>query len=417
MLAITKGNMSMRRSFIWPVALVLAVAVTAAACSSTSSSSSTAAAAAKAPSTKGTPIVIGAVGTFTGVASGSTALAKPVLQAWEDYTNAHGGINGHPVQVDIMNDQNTPATAIANVHQLVQQDHVVAILDVGDDLESNYATFLQQNNVPLIGDAETPLFGTNPDLYSTGTTIEALIYGELYAAKQASATKLGILYCAEIASCASAVPLNKALGKALGISVAYASAISSTAPSYTAPCLAAKAAGANGLQVTAASTAVVNVAEGCYAQGYKPIWDTTAGEITTSWLSIPAFAKTVGNVQDVPWFDHSIPATKTMQAAIDKYEPGTTTNAAFGEAAILGWVAGMVFEGAAKAADLGPTSTSADVVKGLDTIKNDTFGGLTPPLTFTAGQPTIVPCSFIVGIKSSHYTEPQGLTTVCMPAS
>jgi len=408
----------MRRSFIWPVALVLAVAVTAAACSSTSSSSSSSsAAAAKAPSLKGKPIVIGAVGSFTGPGSGSTALAKPVLQAWEDYTNAHGGINGHPVKLYIMNDQNTPATAIANVDQLVNQDHVVAILDVGDDLESNYATFLQQHNVPLIGDAETPLFGSNPDLYSTGTTIEALVYGEIDAAKLGGANKLGLLYCAEIATCASAIPLNTALGKPLGVKVVYTSAISSTAPSYTAPCLAAKAAGANGLQVTAASTTVVNVAEGCYAQGYKPIWDTTAGEITTSWLSIPAFDNTVGNVQDVPWFDSSIPATKTMQSAINRYEPGTTTNAAFGEAAILGWVAGMVFEAAATAGHIGPTSTSADVVTALGTIHNDTFGGLTPPITYTTGKPTIVPCSFIVGIRKGHYTEPQGLKTVCMPAA
>jgi branched-chain amino acid transport system substrate-binding protein len=402
----------------WTAAAVVAGVLMAACGSSSTAKTSSGAAPSSAPSgPAGAPIVLGAIGSFTGAGSGSTAEGEPVVQAWVDYTNAHGGINGHPVKVDIEDDANDPATALADVKQLVQQDHVLAVLNISDDLASVYQSVLQQAGVPTIGQSESLQFGTAPDFYSTGTTVIAAVYDEIAAARSAGVTKLANLYCAEIASCAEGVPLIQDFGKGLGVNLVYTSKISSTAPSYTAPCLAAQSAGANGLDVTAASTTVVSVAQSCYSQGYKPIWVTTSGEVTNSWIQTKAFNGMVGDVQDVPWFDDSIPATKTMQSAIDKYEPGTTTNAAYGEVAILGWVAGMVFEGAAKAVDLGPTSTSADVVKGLDTIKDDTFGGLTPPLTFTAGQPTIVPCSFIVGIKGSHYTEPQGLKTACMPAS
>ena len=49
--------------------------------------------------------------------------------------------------------------------------------------------------------------------------------------------------------------------------------------------------------------------------------------------------------------------------------------------------------------------------------RNDTFGGITPPLTYTAGKAAQVPCSFVAGISNGKWTEPNGLKTVCMPAA
>ena len=123
----------------------------------------------------------------------------------------------------------------------------------------------------------------------------------------------------------------------------------------------------------------------------------------------------IGDVQDAPWFDDSIPATKAMQAAIAKYSPSVTSGAAFGAVASIGWAAGLVFGYAAEQAHLTPSSPSTDVITALDTVKNNTFGGFTPPLTYTAGKPAQVPCSFIAGISGGKWTEPVGLKTVCMP--
>src|SRR5271167_5139434 len=87
---------------------VIAIAITASACSSsTSSTSSTSGAtpastsASSGPALTKSPIVIGNVGTYSGYA-GVTAEGTPEgLQAWVDWTNAHGGISGHPVQLDV----------------------------------------------------------------------------------------------------------------------------------------------------------------------------------------------------------------------------------------------------------------------------------------------------------------------------
>ena len=318
-----------RRSTGAAAAVLALAALTAAGCSSSSSSSSsapasTAASAAASTSTgasssaSGTPIAVGAMGSFTGAGAGSTADAKTVFQDWVDATNAAGGINGHPIQATILDDQNTPSVAVANATKLVQQDHVKVIFDLSDDLESTWAKIVDTAQVPVLGQSEGPAFGTDANFYPTGTTVEPLIWGELKAASVAKVSKISGLYCAEIASCAQTVPLITALGKTVGISLAYSASISSTASSYTAQCLGSKNAGANGVTVAAASEVAVSVAASCATQGYKPIYVTTAGEMTTPWLAQSALNGAIGNTQDVPWFDDSIPATKAMQAAISQ---------------------------------------------------------------------------------------------------
>ncbi len=407
-------------------ALALA-ALTAAGCSSSSSSSTstpastaastpaTASSSANASSATGTPFVVGAMGSFTGAGAGSTADAKTVFQDWVSATNAAGGINGHPVKAIILDDQNNPATALTNAQQLVQQDHVQVIFDLSDNLESAFAKVVDTAKVPVLGQSESPVLGTDPNFYSTGTTVEPLIWGELKAATVGKVSKISGLYCAEIASCAQTVPLITALGKSVGVSLAYSASISSTASSYTAQCLGSKNAGANGVTVGAASDVALRVAENCAAQGYKPTYVSTAGEMTTPWLQQPAVNGAVGNTQDVPWFDDSIPATKAMQAAISQYSPSVLTSASFGATATIGWAAGTVFATVAKTANLTPDSSQTAIIAGLDTVKNNTFGGLTPPLTYTAGKAAQVPCSFVAGISNGKWTEPIGLKTICMP--
>jgi branched-chain amino acid transport system substrate-binding protein len=363
----------------------------------------------------GDPIPVGALGSFTGAGSGSTAAAKTVFQDWVSWTNANGGINGHPVKAYILDDANTPSTSLSNAQELVTQDKVKVVFDLSDDLESTWAPVVDAANVPVLGMAESPTFLTDSNFYSTGTTVVSLIWGELDAARHAKVTKLAALYCAEIASCAQTVPLINQLGKPLNVSLVYSAKISSSASSYTAQCLGAQSAGAKGGTVGAAGQTGLNVAESCATQGYKPVWVTTAGEMTTPWLKQSSVDGAIGNVQDVPWFDNSIPATKKMQAALKKYSPGITTSSSFGATSTIGWSAGVVFSTVAKEVGLTPTSSTSVLISGLDQVKNDTFGGLTPPLTYTAGKPNTIPCSFLVGIKNGHWTEPIGLKVVCQP--
>jgi hypothetical protein len=55
-------------------------------------------------------------------------------------------------------------------------------------------------------------------------------------------------------------------------------------------------------------------------------------------------------------------------------------------------------------------------MKGMWTIKNNTFDGLLPdPLTFTEGQNSPDhPCYFVIQIKKGGYTTPLGTKPQCL---
>ena len=194
----------------------------------------------------------------------------------------------------------------------------------------------------MLGQSESATLGTDPNFYSTGTTVEPLIWGELKAASLAKVSKIGALYCAEIASCAETVPLITAWARQ------WASPWPTpprspprrapTRPSASAPRTPVPRAS----RWRAASDVALRVAESCAAQGYKPAYVSTAGEMTTPWLTAASVNGAVGNTQDVPWFDDSIPATKAMQAAFASTRPAHDL-AAFGATATIGWAAGTVF--------------------------------------------------------------------------
>jgi branched-chain amino acid transport system substrate-binding protein len=86
----------------------------------------------------------------------------------------------------------------------------------------------------------------------------------------------------------------------------------------------------------------------------------------------------------------------------------------FNEYVVQFWAAGLLLTAAGEAAGLKSGAvTSAELIKGLYKIKNDTLGGLTPPLTFHKGVPNPVDCWFYQGTKDGKFTTPFGLKPVC----
>jgi branched-chain amino acid transport system substrate-binding protein len=84
-----------------------------------------------------------------------------------------------------------------------------------------------------------------------------------------------------------------------------------------------------------------------------------------------------------------------------------------GTATSEAWVGGMALWTAG--AHLPANPTTADIWNGMFTIKNNTFGGLAPPVTFTKGVVgTKAPsCYFVLAIHNGAYYAPNGSKTVC----
>ena len=407
---------------------VLAAALVLVACSSSSKSSSSSPTTSGSPATSaagsqpstgsaaaaptGSPIVIGGICDCSGP-FGNIANDFEAYRAWVDYTNAAGGINGHPIKFTYLNDQSNPGQAISDVKTLVESDHAIAIVDASND-DVGFESYLQSKNVPVVGSGNSsdPFF-QNPDFYPEGQTMDAVIYSQVAVAKGAGAKNIGVMYCAEAPTCAAAVGPFKQAGQQLGLTVPVSLKIGASQPNYTAACLASEQAHTASLSVLQAFAAVDHVISDCVKQGYNPIWVADGLDLAPSFANVPGGLYL--NVTNLPYFVNS-PAIQTMNAAFDKYFPGLRSSQLFNEGTASMWDSGLLFADAAKAGGLGAngtTPTSAQLVQGLTSLKGDTLDGMAPPLTFKAGQPHPVDCWFEALMKDGKASLPIGTQTVC----
>jgi len=396
------------------LALIGASALAITACSSSSSSSSSPAAAAatgtsaasSAPS--GAPLVIGVISSDSGY-GGNNPDVPTTAKDWETYVNSHGGIAGHSVQVIVEDDADNAATALQDAQDLIQNKHAIAI---GDSSLSNAAfeKYVDSAKVPVIslneGDASTQYF-TDANFFTDEATVPAGIWAQSKLAQLSGATKYGFLYCAEDPNCASAVPLTKADAASVGIKLAYQASFSSSAPNYTAQCLAAQQAGVEALFVAGANqSANERVLDNCASQHYQPAAIAAVGTLGNAAAKDPQIPVEWGYTGTIPWFVKDA-STATFDSVMGSYLP----NAISPPLVIGTWTGLELF--AAAAAHVGATPTAQDIYTGLYSLKGDTLGGLTAPLTFKKGQPNQDNCFFVYEVKNGTYTTPEGTSPVC----
>jgi branched-chain amino acid transport system substrate-binding protein len=407
--------------FRWALAGCVVAALTLSACGSTSSSSSTTPAATSpgsastsASASAGAAIKVGFICSCSGPQASLIAGSEKVARAWADNVNASGGINGHPVRLFTYDDGQNPATALQDAKALVDQDHVIAIVGEISEIDGTWVPWVVAHGIPVVGGASgDPVQGTNPGVFPSGSTLLAITVGTIAEAK--GKKNFGVMYCAETPVCAQFVPLATGVGKLFGLKVT-ATSISATAPSYAAPCLKFKSAGVDALFVGDNGTIVQRVVAACSQQGYAPLEATTEAATSSAMLTDSQLAGTLAAGSNANPFDSSLPAVKEFQAAVQKYYPGLLGSAGYTQDDFYAWTGGKLFEAAAKAANIGPTSTPAELKAGLYALKNETLGGIAPPLTFTKGKPYFSPCWFSTKIENGTLISLNGNRPVCLPA-
>jgi len=363
----------------------------------------------------GAAIKVGFICSCSGAEASAIALTKDSAGAWAKSVNAAGGINGHPVQLFIEDDALNPATSLQDAKVLVQQDKVVAIVGEVSVLDSGWAAYVQSEGVPVVGglSIEAP-FLTNSDFFPSGASTGVLGVGMMQMMKKRAESRFGQLYCAEAPVCAELASLSRATAQIVGGIQVTAAKVSVTEPNYNAECLSLKSAGVDAINVASTAVTVQRVQANCVQLGYKPQSVAQSGTIAASWLTDPNMAGALIAMSNANYLDSSIPAVKEFLDAMDKYYPGDRTSPDFGYDVIYPWIGGKLFEAAAKAANLGPSSTPADVKKGLWSLKNETLGGLSSPLSFTEGATTFPNCYFVAEVQGGKLASPYGTGPVCM---
>ncbi|MGX7679254.1 ABC transporter substrate-binding protein [Jatrophihabitans sp. DSM 45814] len=383
-----------------------------AGCSSSDSSAS-GAAASSGPALTASTIEIGTVGTFSGVAGDANKNMPALYASWAKWVNNGGGLNGHPVKFDVVDDHNDAATAQSAVKDLVENKHVVAIVGAAEaGLESTWASYVESKNIPVVGGySYTPLWTTSPMFFPSTATLTTAVFSGAFMTKSEGKSTYGVVNCTEVAACAAAIDFHKAAAAAAGMKFGYGATASATAPNYTSNCLAAKNAGVDALSLAIEGGGSVRMASDCKRQGYTPEYIFNATSVTPDVLASPNVDGAAVPLTTFPAFvDDS--ATADFHTVADQAK---ISDKNLGPAEATAWVSAQLFATIMRPAPA--TVTNQTVLDALYTVKDQTVGGLTGPLTFSktvANNARAVNCYYEAKISDHKLVAPQGLKASCI---
>ena len=381
--------------------------------SAAAGSSSAAAGTSAAPS--GAPFKIGFI---CACGSGLAAIDGIRIQnVWVKYINAHGGINGHPVDLITATDPGNPGVALTKVKDLISQG-IIALISIDTASDAAWTSTAEAANIPIFTSPfGSPAMTLSKNAFSTGVSENYLRDEVVLATKKAGASKLALMYCAEVAVCAAQVDGAKAaVAQYGGVDLVYTASVLSTAPNYTAQCLAAKEKGADAMFLALGAATSLAVAQNCSQQGYAPHIVSDEGAYSLSFAGKPGLDGFIGTADNYPFFDFTgIPAMKTFHDAFTQYDASILTDPLYGVTTELQWTMGLLITEAAEKGKVGTTNpmTGAALFDGVYADSGTTLGGMTPPLTFIKGQSNENKCWFWVSIDNGKFNTKYGTTPQC----
>ena len=338
-----------------------------------------------APGVTPTSITVGSIADISGPLSADFAPITAGVQAYFSMVNAQGGVHGRKLVLGYQKDDQGSSTDDLTVAQeLVQQDHVFAIVGVGTPFFGG-AGYLAHQDVPTFGyqvssdwSAGKSLFGAFGSYlsFSTGAM------GFSYAAEQLHAKSVGVI--------AYAVPQSAAACQAtvngfhsFGVPVGYQDLAFGFGADPTADVLQMKNHGVDVVFTCLDVSGNVAFARAIAQNGLgaRMVWLNGYDRSTVQQYG-SLLNGTVVALEHVPFeaateFPGAYPAMDTYLRAMQKYQPSH----AFDEVAFDGWVDAAHFVSGLQA--VGRDITQAKVVTALNKVTDYTAGGLVPPQDWT----------------------------------
>jgi branched-chain amino acid transport system substrate-binding protein len=353
-------------------------------------------------------IVIGSVGNYSGIPGASLAPGATAVRAWAQWVNGMGGINGHPVRLIVGDDGSDPARHQQIVQQFVEQRGVKAFVYNGETLTGQSSVrYLNEKRVPLIGsEGSEQYFNESAMHFSVFSQGHVLMKSWLTGAAQLMVpqkkTKFGFIACQEAQFCNDAVTVWPSLARSVGLDLAYQSRVSLAQPSFTAECLGARNAGVDFFYIVSDANSWGRVGRDCKAVGYSPTYGVPSAIVLDRIKDDPTIAgSTITTPPIVPWFFDENPEIRQFQTIMSRFAPGTTADGP----ASLGWTSARLFEAAARlTAD---PATSPGILEGLWSLKGETVGGLTYPISYVRDAPNpSKACWSHVSIDKGSFSSP-----------
>ena len=362
---------------------------------------------------KGAPLIIGSVGNYSGIAGASEKDGPKALQIWAAWVNDHGGVNGHPVKVYVVDDGMDPQRYQAAVKDLVENKHVIAFVD-------NFAPFtiqagvkyLEQKRVPVIGgDCAEYVWNQSPMLFPQCPSYVAGMYDIAHtAAVYGVGKRFGAIICSEAAACTSTKHewFDHGIAKKAGLDPVFEADVSIGQPDFTAECLQAQRDKVQIMSVVADVGTVSRVVNSCDRQGFHPQYIQASGTMDANLAKLPGMANALVSLNDFPW---TVSGNNGINEFLDAYRT-YAPNQPLTPNASQGWASAILFQQAAAHVSAHPSS--AEILAGLWSMHNNSLGGLAPPLTFAKNKPAPAAlCAFVMKVQGGVMKSPYGLKTIC----
>ena len=312
-----------------------------------------------------------------------------------------GGLNGHPVEVEIQDTKGDAAAAQSQTQELLAKNPILFLLST-PSTEASQAELLGTAEVPVMGVGYNPaiwggyisafnLACSNDEgsslpcglsnAFPVTTAFGAVVDEQLYGAQAAGATKVTSAVCAEVDSCSSAIPVFAATAAALGLEVAESVKVSSAGGDYSAECIGFIQEGVDFVQLSGSAVMGDGMINSCLDQGYEGIFGASAGSVHGALITRDDITL-AGGLNAFPWFvdDPLVQEYRDAMAAGGVDEEGINDPTSTGL-----WSAMQLF---AKAqANLSDDPTGAEAIENMYTIQEETLGGLIAPVSYSADNP------------------------------
>ncbi len=308
-----------------------------------------------APGVTDDEIKIGYLLPITGAAPIPSQFDKGVNAYW-DYVNEQGGINGRTVTVVIEDTESQAEVGKDKAKKLIEDDEVFAIV-VLDRLENHEAIgrYLNDRQFPTIS-IQTPADIPADQVWNFGVTIDHGVQGALiadYFVNELGLGRVGVVH-ENTPSLDPGVDAFEEQVEALGADVVISRAVEGQASDFLNEALGLSESGAEAVWLYMAPLPAAKIANQSNDAGFHPIWFSNS----ISWAFDLTFAVGPEALKGArafsPWLPLSDPRTQEYQDQYRANNNGETPD----DLGIVGWGVGqIVAEGLEQAgADLGQNS-------------------------------------------------------------
>ncbi len=363
------------------------------------------------PGVSSTSVTVGALMTLSGVLAADFGAEVDGVKAYFAMVNASGGVNGRQINLKYVEDDgSSPTNDVEDAHQLVQSDHVFAVVGVGTAFFPA-ASYLVSTKTPTYGYAVENNWSPAPNMFAAyGSYISfqdsAAPIGYLIKQTLGKQTpEVGLLAYNVAQSSDECQGLNTAF-KSLGIKVAY---VNNQIP-YLSPF---------GSIVERMALNHVNYVVSCMDEGGDISLEDQMhiggmGSVKSLWFdgydrsalnqNQGQYANASFLIQHVPFeaaaaYPHAFPGLTTYLNQMNATYPADT----YSEVAMEGWQSAALFVQGLEGAGKNPTQAS--LVTATNAIKNFTANGLTTPVNWSVAhsKDTSPACEAFVSVSGSKF--------------